>query len=132
MCIPPHEDKGGILEEWHHRGMRNTMSSGGDGVEIPDTLTQLTEVCNDVTGHRRSGDEITRDRDGGTVHELGRGAVQILFGGSTNPQKNPRKLVRPIRTMEASLESLFEVTVESLHQPVGLMVVGGCGRDRRA
>ena len=76
----------------------------------------------------RSG-HVEGNRPGGQwcpIHHLRRRTFKVLFGYGTDTEQNPWQLVDPIRAIEASRQSRFQMTMKPFHISVRLRVVHGC------
>jgi len=58
------------------------------------------------------------------VDRRGRGDGRGLARSRTEAKQDPREMLQPVRTGEASSESILQPSVHALHQPVGLRVEG--------
>ena len=60
-----------------------------------------------------------------TIDSLGRKNVGVFRRGGAEAEKDPGKMMKPVRHSGASSEGSLEAAVEVLNQTIGLRIVGG-------
>ena len=59
------------------------------------------------------------------IHHLLRRTFKVLFGYGMDTEQNPWQFIDPIRAIEASHQSRFQMTMEPFHDSVRLRLVRG-------
>ena len=102
-------------------GSLTRAQAGNDVMELVELIGRRTcwSAAQAISGH---GNRLSKN-------QLGRTTAEVVLHGGPQPEQNPRELVKPVWPGQPGLERILEATVETLHHPVGLRVVGGRGGE---